>query len=154
MSVWKCAVAGVAVAVVAASAFGAEDFPAGARGFAGMLSGKVVSKGGNELVIKVTAIEKTWKHNKAEKPESLVGQQVTMRIKPEIYKKKEGYVAKVRKFFDLLKVDDVEKFDCRHDEGNELTFLELTKEQLERVGGEAAEPPKGEKTPAKKGKGD
>lgn len=115
-----------------------EPYPQEAVGFAGMITGKVIAKGEDQLTVEVTGIEKVWKHSRAEKPEALVGQQVTIRVQPELYAKKEGYLARVRAFFGLLKPGDTESFDVRHTEGATLAFLELTRAQMERV--EQAQP--------------
>lgn len=107
--------------------------PEGARGFAGMMTGKVISKGEDRIRVEVTGIRRRWKHSKAENAESLIGKEVTLRIVPGIYKKKPDYLAHVRAFFGLLKVGDSDAFDVKHDEGDSLVFLELTRAQAERV---------------------
>ncbi len=113
--------------------WGAESYPEGARGFAGMIAGKVVSKGEDKIAVQVTAIDKVWKHSRAEKPEALVGKTVNLKISAEIYAKKAGYLSRVRQFFRLLEVGDADSFDVKHSEGDVLTFLELTEAQKERV---------------------
>lgn len=105
----------------------------GAKGFAGMISGRIVSKGEDQVVVEVLKIDRTWKHSKAENPGALVGQQLAIKIVPQVYAKKEGYLARVRKYFDLLKVGDSDSFDVKHSDGDSLTFLELTKAQNERI---------------------
>jgi len=109
------------------------QIPAEAKGFAGMIAGKVISKGENQLVVEVAKIERTWKHSQAANAESLVGKQVTIRIVPQTYAKKEGYLTRVQKFFALLKAGDSTSFDVKYAEGDSLTFLELTKAQAEQV---------------------
>ncbi|MCS7181013.1 MAG: hypothetical protein N2589_01340 [bacterium] len=111
-----------------------EQFPEGGIGFAGMLSGKIISKGQDQIVIQVTKVEKVWKHNRAQNPSEIIGKQIILRINPEIYKKKPSYLDKVRKFFSILKIGDTESFDCKHTEGNVFTMLELTELQLKRIG--------------------
>lgn len=64
---------------------GAEPYPAGAKGFAGMIAGKVVSKGEDRLAVEVTKIDRVWKHSKAGSPESLIGRTVTVRLDPSVY---------------------------------------------------------------------
>ena len=126
------AIAAVLVLGLGPSAW--AEVPAGAKGFAGMVTGKVVSKGEDKVTVEVTAIAKTWKHSTAENAQALVGKTVEIRIIPGAYERKKGdYLAKVRKFFSLLGVGDSESFDVRHVEGDWLKFLELTKDQLERV---------------------
>lgn len=107
---------------------------AGATGFAGMITGKVISKGEDQVLVEVLKIDRTWKHSKAEQPEALVGKQVTVKIVPQVYAKKVGYLDRVRKFFDLLKVGDSDLFDVKYSDADSLTFLELTKAQNERIG--------------------
>jgi len=80
-------------------------------------------------------IERVWKHSKAENAEGLVGKQVTIRVSPHVYGKKAGYLGRVRQFLALLKLGDTDSFDVRHSDGDSLTFLELTKGQIERVEG-------------------
>jgi hypothetical protein len=109
------------------------SLPDGAKGFAGMVSGKVIAKDGNGLVIEVTKIDRTWKHSKAENASVLVGKRVKLIVVPQTYAKKEGYAAKVQKFFNLLKAGDTESFDVKDSETGCLKFLELTEAQKERV---------------------
>jgi len=109
------------------------QIPGGAKGFAGMITGKVVSKGEDQVLVEVSKIDRTWKHSKAENAESLVGKLVTIKIVPQTYAKKKGYLAHVRKFFGLLKAGDSNSFDVKHAEGDNLIFLELTKAQAEQV---------------------
>ena len=110
-----------------------EQIPAGATGFAGMITGKVISKGEDQVLVEVLKIYRTWKHSKAEKPEYLVGKQVTIKIVPKVYAKKKGYLDRVRKFFALLKVGDSDSFDVKYSDADSLTFLELTKAQNNRI---------------------
>lgn len=134
----------VMVYLVGSCAMAADPYPAGAKGFAGMIVGKVVSKGEDQLNVEVTRIDRTWKHSKAESPDALVGKTVTVKLHPEAYAKKKSYLARVRHFFGLLKVGESDTFDVKNAEGDVLLFLELTKAQRERVekaeeaGGEGA----------------
>jgi hypothetical protein len=121
------AVVSVSLAVVAVS------YPDGATGFAGMVAGKVISKGNDQIRIEVTKIERSWEHSKAEQPEALVGMQVTVKLDPKLYAKKKGYLDRVRQFFGLLEAGDVESFDVKHSADDVLTFLELTEKQIKRV---------------------
>lgn len=110
-----------------------DQIPAGAAGFAGMITGKVISKGEDRVLVEVLKIDRTWKHSKAEKPEVLVGKQVTIKIRPQVYAQKGGYPDRVRKFFALLKVGDSDSFDVKYSDAGSLVFLELTKAQIERI---------------------
>lgn len=103
----------------------ASSLPDGARGFAGMVGGKVLAKGAGQITIEVTAIVKSWKHSRAEKPEALVGQKVAVMVKPGLYERKPGYLARVQAFFDGLKAGDSATFDVKDGEDGSLTFLEL-----------------------------
>lgn len=106
----------------------------GAIGFCGMLSGRVVSKAEDKIVIQVVKIDRTWKESKAKNANCLVTKQVTIRIDPQLYSKKgNDYLARVRKFFDLLKVGETSSFDVRHSEGDVFTFLELDEAQNRRA---------------------
>ncbi|MBM4154344.1 MAG: hypothetical protein FJ221_04875 [Lentisphaerae bacterium] len=122
----------VAMAVLAVAAFAVpaawtgEDKPKeSAGGFAGMIAGKVLSKDGGKLVVEVTGVEKTWKHNKMENPGSLVGREVVI-----LPSKKAKNVARLA---EMLKPGDTESFDVRQD-GKLMVWLELTGPQRERVG--------------------
>ena len=55
--------------------------PAGFRGFRGIFSGQLVSKDVEKgtLVVKVEKINRTWKQNKAENPESAFGHSLTVK---------------------------------------------------------------------------
>jgi hypothetical protein len=117
--------AGVAVA--------ADPLPAGAKGFAGIISGKIVTAGTDQAVVEVLKVEKSWKHSEATAAESMVGKQIAVKVTPQLYAKKPGYQALVTAFFKALKVGDVESLDVRNKEGDGLTFLELTDAQRERV---------------------
>ena len=119
---------------------GANAYPEGARGFAGMISGVVVGKGDDRLAVQVTKIERVWKHSKAVDPAALVGKTVNVKLNAAIYAKKAGYLDHVRKFFGLLKAGDADSFDVKHAEGSDLIFLELTEAQMQRVKGSAHPP--------------
>jgi len=120
----------VALAVgMSAAWFGAAraaGVPDDAKGFAGMIEGKVVAKGEKGVVVSVTKVLRTWRHNEAKRAESLVGKEVEVRVGP---KAREN----VKKFVALLKVGDTESFDVRNREGDGLEFLELTEVQRKRV---------------------
>ena len=126
--------AAVLVVVLGVGLSARAEIPPGAKGFAGMVTGKVVSKGEDKLTVEVTAIAKTWKHSTAENAPALVGKTVEIRIIPSTYDRKNAtYLARVRKFFSLIAVGESDSFDVRNVEGDWLKFLELTKDQLERV---------------------
>jgi len=95
------------------------------RGFAGMIGGKVLSRTGTSLSVKVTRIEQTWKHSGMDNPEALVGK--TVRIVP---REKNSNVAKYAK---TLKKGDNDSFDVKQD-GDVMVWLELTRAQRKRIG--------------------
>jgi hypothetical protein len=118
-----------------------DKLPAGARNFAGMVTGKILAKTDDRLIIEVTEITKTWKHSKAEDAKAMVGRKIAMVVKAETYSRKDGgtkYLGTVRQYFALVKVGDVDTFDVRHNEGDVLTFMELDKRQLKRLEGDKA----------------
>ncbi len=116
--------AAMALAIPAARAAEEKARESGG-GFAGMIAGKVLSRDGGKLVVEVTKVEKTWKHNKMENPGSLVGREVV--ILPSKKAKNVGRLA------EMLKPGDAESFDVRQD-GKLMVWLELTGPQRERVG--------------------
>ncbi len=128
----------VLASLVVSFAVGAEPYPEGAKGFAGMVNGKVTGKATDQITLSVTRVDRVWKHSKAETPEALVGKEVTIKVSSDLYSKKPGYLDRVRRFFGLLKIGDSDTFDVKHAEGDVLLFLELTKAQMERV----EQPPK------------
>lgn len=104
---------------------GHDRIAAGGRGFAGMLTGTVVGKPYGQVVLKVTKIGDTWGHSKADNPQSLVGQKLVVTSRDQ--------AADARKFLGLLKVGETVTLDVGNRDGSELTILELTAEQRERV---------------------
>lgn len=132
LGVWMLAAA-FAAAVATPAARAAEGGPDGAKGFAGMVKGRVISATVNEAAVEVTAIEHVWKHSTAADPKSLVGKRITIRVAPDLYQRKPGYLALVRKFFGGLKAGDVESFDVRQAQEGGFLFLELTEAQRTRV---------------------
>jgi len=103
--------------------------PAAARGFAGMIEGKVVAAKGTKIVLAVEKIANVWQHSKAENPESLVGQKVVVVCRMEEGKPAGNLV----RFIATLKAGETTKLDVRNDKGNRLVLLELTAEQRERI---------------------
>ena len=110
-----------------------KQLPEGSRGFAGMITAQVVSKGNDQIVVEVTKIDRAWKHSRAENAQSLVGNMVAIKIVPSLYEKKPGYLDRVRAFFASLKPGDAKAFDVKYGEGDSLIFLELTEDQAAQV---------------------
>ena len=103
--------------------------PPAAKGFAGMIQGKVTAKtdaGG--VVLAVEKVTKVWKHSKAKEPKSLVGKKVLV-VPPGEGKHNENIV----RFLKTVKVKDEMTVDVANKKGNVLTLLELTKEQREKI---------------------
>jgi hypothetical protein len=103
------------------------ELPADAKGFAGMIAGKVTATRGITVTVEVTKIDKVWKHSQAKNAESLVGQKVAV-VAP-----KKGTHPNIIRFLKNLKVDEQIVLDVADKTGNSLTLLELTKEQRERI---------------------
>ena len=65
---------------------GKENIPDGVHGFSGWISGQLVKKDVGTLHIRIKAIKKLWKGNKAEKPKNLIGK--TIRVNEGWHKPK------------------------------------------------------------------
>jgi hypothetical protein len=131
MKVYVYAAVILMMAMSATGTRAADPYPEAATEFAGMIGG--TAKGTDDITVQVAKINTTWQHSKAQNAEALVGKQLTIKINPDLYAKKPGYVDLVRKFFGLLEVGTSHTFDVRHFDGDSLTFLELTQRQKERV---------------------
>jgi hypothetical protein len=136
----RWAVASVCVAVIAGvlatAGTGAEKekkrakLPAAAKGFAGMIEGKVVSVKKASLVLKVDKVAQVWEANKAKDPQSLIGAEVRVVCRKEADKPAEKQV----RYLGTLKAGDTTVLDVANKKGNALTLLELTEEQREKAG--------------------
>lgn len=105
--------------------------PAAAKGFAGMVQGKVFAAKNNELVLTVEKVTQSWKHSKAKDAESLVGQ--TVLVVPNA---KEGKpVENVVRFINGLKVGESVTIDVNNLQPKSLTLMELTEQQRAKVKG-------------------
>lgn len=102
-----------------------DPLPAAAKGFAGMLRGKVVAKQDGQFVLAVGEVTRIWKSNEADNPKSLAGKKIVVQGRAG-----EGPTAR---FVKSVKVGEKLHVDVAHREGNALTILELTEEQRERV---------------------
>ena len=103
--------------------------PAAAKGFAGMIEGKVVAVKKRGLVLEVKKIGEVWKHSKAQDPKSLVGVKVRIVCRKEQNKPAPRQV----KYLATLKPGDTTVLDVANKKGNILVLLELTQEQREKV---------------------
>jgi len=99
--------------------------PAAAKGFSGMLRGKVVGKQDRGIIVAVQEITNVWRQSKAEDPKSLVGKKVL--VIP-----RDGAEQTVR-FVSAVKVGESIKLDVGNKQGDTLVILELTADQRERV---------------------
>jgi hypothetical protein len=105
---------------------GHDALPAAARGFSGMLQGKVVGKhDGGAIILSVAEITNVWRQSKAEEPKSLVGKRV-------LVKARDGS-EQASRFVQAVKVGESIKLDVGNKEGDTLVILELTQDQRERV---------------------
>jgi len=95
----------------------AEGLPDAMKGFIGMLRGKMVQKDEGGFVVKLEKIEKTWKRNKAEKPEAAVGKNIPFKVGAKRRHIKER--------FGKLKVGDNVVAGGIHREGNFLLAVEV-----------------------------
>ena len=103
--------------------------PAAAKGFAGMVEGKVVAVKKAKIVIEIQKIGKVWKHSKAEDPESLVGIEAVVVCRKEEDKPAERQL----KFLATLAPGDITELDVANRKGKTLTLLELTQEQRDKI---------------------
>jgi len=108
--------------------------PPAAKGFAGTVKGKVVSKGGRGgIVVAVEEIAKTLESSKAQDPKSLVGKQVLIEP-PQDRDRAAGIAA----FLRILKAKDDIALEVAHKGGDVLTVAELTAEQRAKAEEEKA----------------
>ena len=92
----------------------ARKFPAGLRGFSGMLVGKVVSADSEKgvLVLDTTSVKHVWENNKAENPESAKGKVLTIN----------GVFGKFLDVLLTVKKGDAVEVEAKHDRGDALQF--------------------------------
>ena len=135
-------IAGLAASLVLASGAGrisAADGPPGPEGlvgFSGQVRGVVVEKRDNGVIeFKVGRILRTWKNNKAERPEALKGR--TVPVGPAWVR--EGQDSKWQpverhvQFLRTLKPGEELTLELRHAEREHFAILELSQEQRERA---------------------
>jgi hypothetical protein len=103
--------------------------PDAAKGFAGMVKGKVVRARGT-VVLAVEAVPEVWEHSKAQDPKSLVGKQVVM----EGSRRDCDEAGRIARFLRSLKAGDEVTLDVAHQRGEVLTVVELTEEQRAKAG--------------------
>ena len=98
---------------------GEGGVPAGIRGFQGMVSGTLVSKGETAFVLKVDKILRVWKRSKASNPQCIVG----IDVKMHLTKRSRLYERHLRALRELKPGDRVvcEPF---HFEGDSLAIVE------------------------------
>lgn len=91
-----------------------DELPKGMKNFNGMLVGRLVTKDVEKgtFVIKVDAVPRVWRNNKADDPKSLVGRTVMI----------DGVFGKFLDVLLLVKKGETLECEARHDGGNNLTF--------------------------------
>lgn len=95
-----------------------DGFPAGMRGFRGMLIGTVVKKLDRGFVLKVEKVAREWKASKAPRPADAVGKTLIMVVG-------DGRMAQRHlRIANELKVGDRVSAEGFHYEGNRLTLVE------------------------------
>jgi hypothetical protein len=94
--------------------------PAGVRGFKGMIVGRLVSRTETDLVLKVTKIPLVWKQSRADDPDSMIGEKVTV----SVWRKSRLFEQQVRALREMKEGDEilVEAFQI---EGDRLTIMEV-----------------------------
>jgi ferric-dicitrate binding protein FerR (iron transport regulator) len=122
--------------------------PEGVRGFSGSLSGTVVARGEkHSFTFKIQKVLKTWKGNKAKRPQALVGQ--TIRIGPRWEKKRKRWRPSELHLLFIRKLEPRRQLDLEiaNHEGDHFSILELTADQREwaRKGHKDGEKREGEK---------
>ena len=101
-----------------------DGYPTAAKGFSGMIQGKVVAKADGGVVVAVKEVTKVWQQSKAEEPKALVGKNV-------LVKARDG-ADQAGRFLEVVKVGESVTLDVGHREGDTLVILELTEDQRER----------------------
>jgi len=105
------------VAVPVAMAQGTPPaLPEGLQGIRGLMRGKLVSKTENSLVLKVEAVVRTWKENKATNAEAAVGRELTIVIAAG----RERLINALKE----LRAGDTIVVGVMNVEGNQLTAVE------------------------------
>lgn len=102
-----------------------DSLPAAAKGFAGMIQGKVVKAEKGEIIVEVAEITNVWRHSKAENPKALVGKRVLVKSKSG-----KGPIAR---FLRKVETGETLTLDVANKETDSLTILELSEKQRERV---------------------
>lgn len=99
--------------------------PDPAKGFAGLIRGKVVHKMEHGVVLQVAEVVKAWEHNKAKDAHTLVYKVVVVRVR-------QGQ-ENPAKFLAIVHEGEEVVLDVANQEGETMTLLELTDDQRERV---------------------
>ena len=91
-----------------------NGFPAGLRGFNGMLAGRLVSKDVEKgtFVVSVDAVPRVWRNSRAKNPKSIVRRNVEV----------DGVSGKFLDVLLLVKKGETLEFEAKHDGGSRLTF--------------------------------
>lgn len=100
-----------------------DTYPTAARGFAGMIKGKVIETNKGEIIVEIAEV--TWGRSKAEDPKALLRKKLLVKSKAD-----EGPIAR---FLGKVKVGETVTLDVANKSGDTLSILELSEEQRERV---------------------
>ncbi len=89
-------------------------FPAGLRGFSGMLVGRLADKDVERgtFGVQVDAVPRVWRNNKADRPKTIVGKTIQV----------EGVTGKWLDVLLLVKAGETLEFEAVHNGGDRLTF--------------------------------
>ena len=100
------------------------SFVAAVRGFAGEITGSVVSKREERIVVEVKDVSNLWRGNRAENAETLVGTRIVVVA---------GDNANVKRFLELVETGEEIRLDLAHREGERFQLVELNADQRERI---------------------
>ncbi|PCJ60313.1 MAG: hypothetical protein COA79_09080 [Planctomycetota bacterium] len=114
---------------------GDKNIPDGTDGFSGMVTGEIIKKEKNTLYVKIKEVKKLWKHNKAKKPNNLIGK--TIKVNEGWHKPKGTKKYKPNKwhvnFIKKVKLGKV-TLEIHTGDGDRFHLLELSHEQRKLAG--------------------
>lgn len=115
--------------------------PEGVRGFSGQVRGVIVARGQkNDFTFKVVKVQRTWKNNKAKKPQLLAGRTVT--VYPRWAKNDQGKFQPSKLhvgFIGTLKPKQELTLELINNERNAFSILELNADQRRVARGQGKE---------------
>ncbi len=92
--------------------------------FSGLIRGKIVRKTDRGIVVKVDAVPRQWKQSRAKDANAMIGKPVHVIS---------GENENARRLIRILHAGEAVTLDVANKKGEELTILELTEEQRQRV---------------------